>query len=107
MNRNRILFNLIPYDYDNTLGIDWFNINWETADPYDFPKVVGGYRPLAERLMQNAQYRNLYTHFLEFYRTNVYSLPIWENHIDSIKQLITPSAIADTFRTKDYGFTCR
>ena len=98
------ILHLIPYDYDNTFGIDWFGIDWSTADPYNYPKVVGGYRPLAERLIQNAQYRNLYTRFLQFYRTNVYSLSQWENHINSIKQMITTSAIADSFRTLDYGF---
>ena len=98
------IFQLIPYDYDNTYGIDWSYHDWTIANPYNFPKVVGGYRPLAERLMQNAQYRNLYTHFLEFYRENVYQLALWEDHIDSIKTMIIPYAFADTFRTLDYGF---
>ena len=99
------IFHLIPYDYDNTYGIDWFDIDWSTADPYNFPKVQNGYRPLAERLMENSQYRNLYTHFIEFYKTNIYQLDLWRSHIDSIKAMITPSAIADTFRTKDWGFS--
>ena len=99
------IFHLIPYDCDNTYGIDWSGNDWSTADPYNFPMVVAGYRPLAERLIDNAQYRNLYTHFLEYYRENVYQLDLWRNHIDSIKQMITPSAIADTFRTLDWGFT--
>ncbi len=98
-------FHIIPYDYDNTYGVDWFNINWTTANPYNFPKVVSGSRPLAEKLMANSQYRNLYTHFIEFIRNNAYSLYIWENHIDSIKQMITPYAISDPFRVLDYGFT--
>ena len=87
------IFHLIPYDYDNTYGIDWFNINWTNANPYNYPKVAGGYRPLAERLMQNAQYRNLYTHFLEFFRSNVYQLPIWENRIDSLMSMISTIGI--------------
>ncbi len=99
-----IFLHLIPYDYDNTFGIDWFNINWTNANPYNYPKVAGGYRPLAERLMQNAQYRNLYTHFLEFFRSNVYQLPIWENRIDSLMSMISTSALNDSFRTFDYGF---
>lgn len=98
------LFHLIPYDYDNTYGIDWFGIDWSTANPYDFPKVVGGYRPLAERLMDNAQYRNLYTHFIEFYRENIFLLDLWRNRIDSIRQMITPYALEDSFRTLDWGF---
>lgn len=99
------IFHLIPYDYDNTFGIDWFGINWTNANPYNYPKVVGGNRPLAERFMQIPQYRNLYTHFLEFFSSNLYSLPLWSNKIDGLKQMITNSANLDTFRTKDYGFT--
>jgi len=98
------MFQLIPYDYDNTYGIDWFGVDWSTADPYNFPKVVSGYRPLAERLMDNAQFRDLYTHFLEYYSAHVYDLDVWRDRLDGIRTLITPYALADTFRTLDYGF---
>lgn len=98
-------FHLIPYDYDNSFGVDWFNIDWAAADPYNFPKVVPGYRPLAERIMQNDQYRDLYTHFLEFNRENLFLLPLWENRIDWIRGMITTPALDDTFRIKDWGFT--
>ena len=100
----RDIFHLIPYDYDNTYGIDWFNINWTNANPYNYPKVVNGYRPLAEKTMMIPEYRNLYTHFLEFYRNNVYMLSHWENRLDSLKSMITQSALEDSFRTLDYGF---
>lgn len=98
-------FQIIPYDYDNTFGVDWFNINWANANPYLFPKVASGYRPLADRLMDNNQYRDLYTHFLSFYRNNAYLLSFWEDRIDSLKNRITTAAVGDTFRTLDYGFT--
>lgn len=98
------IFHLIPYDYDNTFGIDWFNIDWTNVNPYNYPKVAGGYRPLAEKLMLVPQYRNLYTHFLEFYKENVYELTLWENRLDSLKTMITSSALSDSFRTYDYGF---
>lgn len=98
-------FQIIPYDYDNTFGVDWFNINWANANPYLFPKVASGYRPLADRLMDNNQCRDLYTHFLSFYRNNAYLLSFWEDRIDSLKNRITTAAVGDTFRTLDYGFT--
>ena len=98
------IFHLIPYDYDNTFGIDWFNIDWTNVNPYNYPKIAGGYRPLAEKLLQIPQYRNLYTHFLEFYMDNVYELVLWENRLDSLKTMITSSALSDSFRTFDYGF---
>jgi spore coat protein CotH len=97
-------FSLIPYDYDNTFGIDWFGVDWSTAAPYAFPKVASGSRPLAERLLANATYRDLYTHILQFFSTRVFPLSYWESRIDRIRTMITPAAMADSFRTLDYGF---
>ncbi len=98
-------FTLIPYDYDNTFGIDWFGITWANASPYSFNKVVSGSRPLAERLMANARYRDLYTHILRFLRDRVVLWSTWEARLDSLRARIESFAAADTFRTKDYGFT--
>jgi len=98
-------FTLIPYDYDNTFGIDWFNTDWSAADPYNFPKVANGDRPLAERLLIVPAWRDLYTHFLDFYLNSVFRLPRWENRIDRLMTSITAAAEADSFRTRDYGFT--
>ncbi len=52
-------FYLIPYDYDNSFGVDWFNTDWSNADPYDYPKVVSGSRPLAERILNNPELNSL------------------------------------------------
>ncbi len=98
-------FTLIPYDYDNTFGIDWFDINWSVADPYNYPKAVQGERPMAEKLLANDQYRDLYTHFVEFYKNNIYQLSLWEHRIDTIKSSIVDGVTEDTYRTLDYGFT--
>lgn len=99
------VIHIIPYDYDNTFGIDWFNTDWSAANPYNFPKINNGPRPLAEKLMQVPQYRNLYTRMLRFYRDRVYALPLQTSRLDNIRDMITAFAIPDTFRTKDYGFT--
>jgi len=101
---DRIRF--IPYDYDNNLGIDWFNIDWTAVDPYDFPTIESpGDRPLMDRIMGNVQYRNLYTHILEYFRENITDLNVLETRLDDLKTMITPWAELDTFRTLDYGFT--
>lgn len=107
--RDQIRF--IPYDYDNNLGIDWFNVDWTAVDPYDFITIeetqgdAPGARPLMERIMEIPQYRNLYTHILEFYQHHITELSLWEPRLDSLKTMITPWVELDTFRTKDYGFT--
>lgn len=99
------VIHVIPYDYDNTFGIDWFNIDWMTVDPYNFPKITAGARPLAEKILQVPQFRNLYTRLLRFYRDRVFALPLQTSRLDNIRDMITPFVIPDTFRTKDYGFT--
>lgn len=98
-------FTLIPYDYDNTFGVDWSGNNWTTANPYTYPKVASGSRPLSEKLLANNQYKDLYTHIISFYSTNVTSLPVWEQRINRLKDTITTAAINDTYRTLDYGFS--
>lgn len=106
---DRIRF--IPYDYDNNFGIDWFNVDWTQVDPYTFMTIEEaqgndpGSRPLMEEIMGNVQYRNLYTHILEYYRSNITELDLWESRIDSLKDMITPWAELDTFRTLDYEFS--
>lgn len=98
-------FLMIPYDYDNTFGIDWFGVDWAQADPYNWPRAVSGNRPLADRMLQNAQYRDLFTHFLQFYSDKVFALHHWDERLTATKNLITPAAQDDWYRTLDYGFT--
>lgn len=98
-------FSILPYDYDNTFAVDWFNKDWATADPYNYPKAVQGSRPLWDRLITIKQYKNLYTHFLEFYNNKAFKLSLWETRLENLRIKITSSALADSFRTLDYNFT--
>jgi len=98
-------FQLIPYDYDNSFGVDWFEIDWWTVDPYSYANNDGTTRPLSERLFSINQYKCLFSHFLEFYSENVFDLSQWEDRIDSLRAMITPAAELDTYRTLDYGFS--
>ncbi|MFC2134453.1 CotH kinase family protein [Bacteroidota bacterium] len=104
-------FHWIPYDYDNSFGIDWFSVDWATVDPYVFAnhEETGGNppgpRPLAVNIMNTPQYRDLYSHFLEFYMNNITDLSLWESRLDSLEDLITPWIIFDSYRTLDYNFS--
>lgn len=102
----RGLFHWIPYDYDNTFGVDWFSIDWAAVDPYYFGNW--DHPPLVERVMTISilnQYRNLYSHFLEFYRDQVFELTLWEDRLDSLKAMISPSVPNDPYYSLDWGFT--
>ncbi len=100
-------FHWIPYDYDNTFGIDWFDTDWANADPYIYPRAANdaGGRPLSDRIMAHPRYSNLYSHFLQYYNNHVFVLDDIMNRLVNIKTLITPRAEADKYRTKDYQFT--
>jgi len=99
-------FDLIPYDYDNTFGIAWWtHIDWETVSPYTFGQIFTGPRPLADNLMQSAKYRNLFSHFLEFYSTNVFNTSEYFDKLIQLRTKIQAYAEQDTFKTKDWGIT--
>ena len=98
-------FQLIPYDYDNAFGVDWFNVDWAAIDPYSYYLIDDSDRPLADIIFNNESYQNLFTHFISFYMDHYFSLELWEDWIDSTKALIDTSAFYDVYRTLDYGFT--
>ena len=93
---------LIPYDYDNTFGVDWFGVDWATRNPYSWG--ASG-RPLAQRILARPRWRNLYTHFLELHNTRSLDPAVWAARLDSLHTQLRPHAEPDSFRTLDYGFT--
>jgi len=59
------LFVLIPYDYDNCLGIDYFNTNWATRNFDNWGN--GGYgaqpAPLVDELFNHSEWRRQYRRY--------------------------------------------
>ena len=101
---DRDIFHWIPYDYDNSMGIDWFGIEWAETDPYTFEIMSGGSRPLVDRLLSNVKYRNLYTHFLDHYNTNLFNPELWLDDLYVLRDTLAPWAEFDTYRHLDYNF---
>lgn len=93
---------LIPYDYDNTFGVDWFGVDWSQRNPYSFGNSN---RPLADRLLSRPRWRNLYTHMLEHHLAHSLQPAAWQPRLDELLVQLTPAAATDSFRTLDYGFT--
>ncbi len=98
------MFEYIPYDVDNTWGIDWLGVNWTSANMYQF-KPSGQERPLYDRILLIPEYKDLFSHYMNTIANSSYMSTTIFNRIQSIKTMITPAAEADTFRTLDYGFT--
>ncbi len=95
-------FRFMPYDPDNTLGIQWGGPNYQTISPFSF--TPGESRPLYDKLMANTDTRNIYGFYLRRIANQQVS-SIFLAHMDSIRSRIAPFALVDTFRTLDYGFT--
>jgi spore coat protein H len=93
----------ITYDADNTFGIGWTGDDWGTVNVHQFNG--GKNRPLYSRLLAIPEFKNKYDYFLNQIITTVYDTAVIFPRIDSLHTMIWAPAIADTARTKDYGFT--
>jgi len=96
------LFDYIPYDLDNTWGIDWLDEEWETRDPYLWSPE---FRPLYDRLMAIPEYRQWYTYYLRR------MIQEWA-HPDSVADYLDPRHAAlwpwiewDSYYLMDFDFT--
>lgn len=97
-------FEFIPYDLDNTYGIDWFGIDWGVRNIYEWTKQ-DEYRPLTERLLENQVYKDRFSFFIQKMLNDYFDPSILFPKIDQIKAMITNSAENDIYRTLDYGYS--
>jgi len=95
-------FEYIPFDMDNTFGIDWFDIDWTTKNIYSWAE---NNRPLANKLLENNEYRDRFSFYVNLIIESALETSIIFPKIIAIKSMITPYAELDIFRTLDYGFS--
>lgn len=97
-------FEYIPYDLDNTLGIDWIGREWATRDMYDWQNH-GEYRPLYERLMDNIDFRNQYTFYMDRLVNNLINLDSLKSSISNRRDMISTYVEDDPYYPLDWGFS--
>lgn len=97
-------FEYLPYDIDNTFGIDWFQKDWATRNIYDWANHNEP-RPLYWKLMEVAEYRNLFSYYMDYFVTEIYTESNLFPYLNNLKNLLSQSVENDNFRTLDYGFT--
>ncbi len=97
-------FEFIPYDYDNTYGVDWVGGDWATRNIYRWGNTQEK-RPLVTRILELPEYRYRYTLYLETLMNNEFSFEAQQPRIDQLKALITPAVAADSFRMLDWDFS--
>jgi spore coat protein CotH len=95
----------IPYDLDNTLGIDWIDRDWGTRNMYDWQQHGDNYRPLYERIMNNQELREQYTFYMDQLIYQTLDLDSLILVIEQRRNMIAPYLIDDPYYPLDYGYT--
>jgi spore coat protein CotH len=98
------LFQFIPYDLDNTMGIDWFGEDWPSRNIYNWAPS-GTDRPLFKRVMQIPAFRNRFSELFQDMITQYFTVENISSIASTWQQLIMDAALEDNYRTLDYGFT--
>ncbi len=96
-------FELIPYDVDNTFGIDWFNVDWAQRNIYAWPPA-GQDRPLFTRILAVAAYRAEYTRLFRAFLDQVSSGDYLVQHAITLRDGYASRVSQDPFYKLDYGW---
>ncbi|KAF5071251.1 CotH kinase protein [anaerobic digester metagenome] len=98
------LFEYIPYDVDNTFGIDWFGIEWASRNIYSWAHPSEP-RPLFTRLMQVPDYKAQFTYYLKQAIQQVTSRQDFLDNLFIIRDRLQPFVANDPYYPLDYGYT--
>lgn len=102
-NPNTGKFEFIPYDLDNTFGIDWMGIDWANRDIYNWADDYGE-RPLVKRLLAQSTYRDRFSYYMNQLLDSIVDPTIILPKIDALKDKIYNAANLDPYRSLDYGW---
>ncbi len=94
----------IPYDLDNTLGIDWIGRDWGNRDIYDWNKH-GEPRPIYTKMIASDELKEIYSQYMsELLQENMTGNQL-ETRILELKNMITPYVENDPYYPLDYGYS--
>ena len=97
-------FEYIPYDVDNTFGIDWFNIDWALRNIYEWQPGDDQVRPLYNRLVNNPAFREQFSWYADQLISSVLDIDSLIQSIEDRKAMIAPYVETDPFYPLDYGY---
>ena len=97
-------FHYLPYDLDNTLGIDWVGQNWTTRNVMSWGPS-NETRPLFNRLLQVPLYSARYQNYIREYAQGIFSPSVISQKAAEMIALIAPAVANDTYHSLDFGFT--
>ncbi len=94
----------IPYDVDNTFGMDWVGKDWAKRDVMKWAYDQNT-RPLINRIMDNYGLRYQLGEQLKYVLDSVFTTQILFPQFESSKSLLMNSVKADTYYPKTFGFS--
>lgn len=94
----------IPYDLDNTLGIDWIGQDWTERDILSWWNEAES-RPLIEKLIEVQEFAARYKYYISEYAQGLLHADTLREVAENMMDLIYDAAVDDEYRTQDYGFT--
>ena len=92
----------IPYDMDNTLGIQWFG-EWTDQNIYNW--TDSGDRPLYTRLLQIPEYRSRFSWYVNWWMESLFD-DVWaEGRGSWLIDLLSEGVATDNYYPLSYGFS--
>jgi hypothetical protein len=102
-------FVYLPYDMDNTLGVQWGVPNIDSRDIYNWGNKLSSQSPLTYKILAVPQFKIYYENFLKQLLNGIYSEQNTFRVLDSIKSQLGPAVAMDPFFNNtvptDYGYT--
>lgn len=96
-------FSALPYDGDNTLGVDFLQQDWGRKNPYSFGPSTG--RPLTTRLLAVPEYRARFTFYLRRLAETSFQASRLAPFFDRLDATLAPFVADDPVYPLDYGYT--
>lgn len=97
-------FQIIPYDLDNTLGIDWIGRDWPNRNIYNWHNS-SQLRPLYTKLLAVPQYKERFSFYLKKYIDSLFNESQFRLQANSLIQQLKPYVEKDPFYSLANGFT--
>ncbi|WP_044202819.1 CotH kinase family protein [Flammeovirga sp. OC4] len=97
-------WNYIPYNLDNSFGIDWIGYDWATKDLNDWYHTIEA-RPLISKILCIPKYKNEYNKYISYLITHRFNNEILDPYFLSQHRLLKPFLKFDIFYTASYGWT--
>jgi len=94
----------IPYDADNTWGIDWVDRDWASRDLSNWTRG-GIQRPLSTRILNVPEYAALYRYYLAFFIKYYFNSEFLDPILTHAQNMLDESVRTDVFFHQSFGFS--